>query len=251
MAATNLRRTQAPVKPVVVASAEATGERPLVDVVRATHSFGKSVALREVSFSLAAGELAFVRGPSGAGKTTLLRLLHGQLRPRRGEVWVAGQPFHRRWLRGVDGVRRRTGFVFQDHRLLPRLTAFENVVFALQVVDPLVPYGMVRRRAVEVLESVGLGRRAHAYPPELSGGERQRVAVARALAPQPSLLLVDEPISALDEKRAEQVMRLLLAAARRGAAVLVTAHQATGFERGHDLILLREAASANGHKPRR
>ena len=183
-------------------------------------------------------------GPSGAGKTTLLRLLHGQLRPRSGEVWVDGHPFHRRWLRGVARVRRNTGFVFQDSRLLPRLTAFENVVFALEVADPLVPKSMVRRRAKEMLEAVGLGRRANAYPDQLSGGEKQRVAIARALAPKPALLLVDEPISSLDDRRAEVVLRELLAAAEQGATVIITTHRPTGFERGHHQLRLAELAES-------
>jgi cell division transport system ATP-binding protein len=225
--------------------------RPLVQVVGASHFFGKVPALSDLNLSLAAGEVAFVSGPSGAGKTTLLRLLHGQLWPRRGEVWVDGHPFHRRWLRGVAKVRRQTGFVFQDFRLLPRLTAFENVVFALEVADPLVPKRIVRRRAKEVLEAVGLGKRANAYPDQLSGGEKQRVAIARALAPRPALLLVDEPISALDNRRAEVVMRELLAAAEQGASVVITTHRPTGFERGHKQLRLTEPAESPKPAPRR
>jgi len=225
--------------------------RPLVHVVGAGHSFGKVPALADLNLSLASGQVAFVTGPSGAGKTTLLRLLHGQLRPRSGEVWVDGHPFHRRWLRGVARVRRQTGFVFQDFRLLPRLTAFENVVFALEVADPLVPRGMVRRRAKEVLEAVGLGKRANAYPDQLSGGEKQRVAIARALAPKPALLLVDEPISALDDRRAELVMRELLAAAEQGATLIITSHRPTGFERGHKVLRLSEPVEKPKPEPHR
>jgi ABC-type ATPase involved in cell division len=224
-----------------IAKTAGVAVRPLVQVVGAAHSFGKIPALVDLNLSLAAGEVAFVTGPSGAGKTTLLRLIHGQLRPRSGEVWVDGHPLHRRWLRGVARVRRQTGFVFQDFRLLPRLTAFENVVFALEVADLLVPKVFVHRRATELLEAVGLGRRAKAYPDQLSGGEKQRVAVARALAPKPALLLVDEPISALDDRRAELVMRELLAAAEQGATVIVTTHRPSGFERGHKVLRLSEA----------
>jgi ABC-type ATPase involved in cell division len=227
---------------------------PLVRLVGAGHGFGEVQALRSVDLELSHGEMAFVLGPSGSGKTTLLRLVHGQLRPRQGEVWVDDRPLHRRWWRGVSQVRRLTGFVFQDYRLLPRLTAFENVVFALQVADPSIPFGLVRRRAAEMLEAVGLARRGKAYPQQLSGGERQRIAIARALAPKPSLLLVDEPTSALDPKRAELVMRLLVDAASEGAAVIVTSHQSTGFERGHELIRLadpEEERPPNGSRPRR
>ena len=230
----------------------AVAPRPLLQVVRAAHQFGSVRALPETSLVLDGGELAFVIGPSGSGKTTLLRLLHGQLRPRQGEVWVDGHPFHRRWWRGVAKVRRQTGFVFQDYRLLPRLTAFENVTFALQVADPQVPYNLVRKRAKEILELVELGRRAKAYPEQLSGGEKQRVALARALAPKPALLLIDEPTSALDDSRSETVMRLLLAAAKEGAAVVITSHRSTGYESDNLLIRLSETVdepTSNGAKP--
>jgi cell division transport system ATP-binding protein len=225
--------------------------RPLVQVVGASHFFGKVPAISDLNLTLEEGDVAFVRGPSGAGKTTLLRLLHGQLRPRSGEVWVDGRPFHRRWLRGVARVRRHTGFVFQDFRLLPRLTAFENVVLALEVADPLVPKRLILQRAKDVLEAVGLGRRAKAYPDQLSGGEKQRVAVARALAPRPALLLVDEPISSLDDRRAEVVMRELLAAAEQGAGVIITTHRPTGFERGHHVLRLAESTEGDTTPPLR
>jgi cell division transport system ATP-binding protein len=244
-------RSPPPLLRLDVLAPPAVERRPLIQVVGASHFFGKVAAISDLSLSLAEGQVAFVSGPSGAGKTTLLRLLHGQLRPRSGEVWVDGHPFHRRWLRGVARVRRNTGFVFQDSRLLPRLTAFENVVFALEVADPLVPKSMVRLRAKEMLEAVGLGRRAKAYPDQLSGGEKQRVAVARALAPKPGLLLVDEPISSLDDRRAEVVLRELLAAAEQGATVIITTHRPTGFERGHKVLRLAEPDEATKPAPRR
>jgi len=235
-------RVPAPLLQLGIVPVRVVEKRPLVQVVGASHLFGKVPSITGLNLSLAAGEVVFVSGPSGTGKTTLLRLLHGQLRPRSGEVWVDGHPFHRRWLRGVAKVRRHTGFVFQDFRLLPRLTAFENVIFALEVADPLVPKRMVQRRAKEVLEAVGLGKRSHAYPDQLSGGEKQRVAVARALAAKPMLLLVDEPTSSLDDRRAEVVMRELLAAAEQGAGIVITCHRPTGFERGHAVIRITEAS---------
>lgn len=217
----------------------------IVHVVRVAHSFGHAPALGEVSFTLAPGQMLFVNGPSGAGKSTLLRLVHGQLRPSQGEVWVDGRPFHQRWWRDLARVRQEIGFIFQDHRLLPRLTAIENVILALQVADPQVPGRRVRERAREVLDSVDLAGRFHAYPDELSGGEKQRVAVARAIAARPALILADEPTSALDPARAEIVMRMLAGAADGGAAVIVASLGPTGFERGSKVLHL-EAPSVHG-----
>jgi ABC-type ATPase involved in cell division len=255
LATTDLVRLDAPTSAVAVKAEVADRppeSSPLVRLVGAGHGFGAVSALSPVDLLLSPGQMAFVLGPSGSGKTTLLRLVHGQLRARQGEVWVDGRPLHRRWWRGVARVRRQTGFVFQDYRLLSRLTAFENVVFALQVADPTVPFGLIRGRAKEMLDSVGLARRAGAYPQQLSGGERQRVAVARALAAKPALLLVDEPTSALDDRRTEVVLRLLVEAAANGAAVILTSHRSTGFERGHIVLRLTEPAEEtvkkNGHR---
>ena len=210
----------------------------IVHVVRVAHSFGRNPALGELSFTLAPGQMLFVTGPSGAGKSTLLRLIHGQLRPSQGEVWVDGRPLHRRWWRDLVGVRRQIGFIFQDHRLLPRLTALENVILALQLADPQVPGGMVRERAKEVLHSVDLAGHLNAYPEELSGGEKQRVAVARAIATRPALILADEPASAQDPARAEIVMRALTTAAEGGASVIVVSLGPTGFEQAGKVIVL-------------
>lgn len=188
-------------------------------------SFGRRPVLDELTFAASLGELVAVTGVSGAGKTTLLRLVHGQLRPDRGRLWVGGRALHRRWFRGAERVRRDTGFVFQDHRLLPRLTAFENVVFGVQVARPEVPFGTIKRAAHEALDSVGLTRAdQRSYPVELSEGERQRVAVARAIAGQPRLILADEPTASLDEGAAQLVMQQLAAAAGAGSLVIVATH---------------------------
>ncbi|HEX6349335.1 MAG TPA: ATP-binding cassette domain-containing protein [Candidatus Dormibacteraeota bacterium] len=187
-------------------------------------TFGKRVVLDQLSFAASLGDVVAVVGDSGAGKTTLLRLIHGQLRPDRGQVWVDGHPLHRRFLRGVEHMRRDAGFIFQDHRLLPRLNALENVVVALQMARPDVPYGVIRRAANEALEQVGLGEDRAKFPAELSLGERQRVAVARTLALRPRLLLADEPTASLDETNAGRVLELLRHAACEGALVVVATH---------------------------
>ena len=198
--------------------------RPMLEVSGLRLSYGRRRVLDELSFSASMGELVAVTGISGAGKTTLLRLIHGQLRPDRGRLWVSGHPLHRRWFRGAEQVRRSAGFIFQDHRLLPRLTAFENVVFALQVGRPDTPIGVIKRAAREALEVVGLASARSQFPGQLSEGERQRVAVARAIAGRPPLILADEPTASLDEGSAGLVMTQLMAAAGAGSLVIVTSH---------------------------
>jgi ABC-type ATPase involved in cell division len=200
---------------------------PAVKLVSIVTSYGKKVVLSGVNFEVARGELVEITGPSGSGKTTLLRLLHGQLRPNAGEVWVRDLGLHRRWRRGLGGLRRDVAFVFQEQRLLPRLTALENIMFALQVHDPQVPNRTIRQTALEALATVRLADRGGAYPDQLSAGERQRVAVARALVTKPRVLLADEPLSSLDEANAEIVMHLLEEAAATGTAVIVASHRHT------------------------
>ena len=201
--------------------------QPVVKLTRVSKLFGKTTVLSDISIAVAPGELVEVTGPSGSGKTTLLRLVHGQLRPNRGEVWVEGRGLHRWWRRGLGRIRREVAFVYQDQRLLPRLTALENLVFAMQIGDPEVPHGTIRRRALEALESLRLGHRRGAYPHQLSAGERQRVAVARALAGRPRVLLADEPLASIDDDNAQIVMHLLEEAAANGTAVIVATHHPT------------------------
>jgi cell division transport system ATP-binding protein len=170
------------------------------------------------------GELTFLVGPSGAGKTTLLRLINREIRPTKGEVWVDGIPAHSLRASRVADLRRRVGVVFQDYKLLPRLTALENVAFALQVGDLRISDGEAMDRALDTLEAVGLGDRGAAFPHQLSGGQQQRVAVARAMVAQPRVLIADEPTGNLDVETAWQIMDLLEDIAAFGTTVLVATH---------------------------
>jgi ABC-type ATPase involved in cell division/cell division protein FtsX len=208
-------------------SKDAVVIEPAVKLTRVSKSFGRQPVLADVTLSVAPGELVEVTGPSGSGKTTLLRLIHGQFRPNAGEVWVGGRGVHRRWRRGLVRLRREVAFVFQEQRLLPRLNALENLVFALQVRDPQVPNRTIRQRAVAALESLKLAAKGRAYPHQLSGGERQRVAIARALVGRPRVLLADEPLAGLDDDNAAIVMKMLEDAAAAGTAVIVATHRHT------------------------
>jgi ABC-type ATPase involved in cell division/cell division protein FtsX len=209
------------------ANGAVTQVEPVVKLAHVNKAFGRTPVLKEINLSVVPGEVVEVTGPSGSGKTTLLRLVHGQLRPNDGEVWVQGRGLHRWWRRGLGRVRREVAFVFQEHHLLPRLTALENLTLALQVSDPQVPFKTIKQRALEILETLGLVQKRNNYPRQLSAGERQRIAVGRALAAKPRVILADEPMASIDDDNARIVMRLLEDAAAGGAAVIVASHNHT------------------------
>jgi cell division transport system ATP-binding protein len=189
-----------------------------------TRVYGSRRALDDVHLALEPGELAFLVGPSGAGKTTLLKLINREIRPTSGEVFVAGIAAHQVKASRVAELRRRVGVVFQDYKLLPRLTALENVAFGLQVGDLRISDEEARDRSLDALEAVGLGDRGDAFPHQLSGGQQQRVAVARAVVAQPALLIADEPTGNLDLETAWEIMDLFEDIAAWGTAVLVATH---------------------------
>ena len=189
-----------------------------------TRAYGSRLALDSVDFALEPGQLTFLVGPSGAGKTTLLKLINREIRPSKGQVWVDGIPAHSLKASRVAELRRRVGVVFQDYKLLPRLTAIENVAFALQVGDLRISDTEAKDRSLDALEAVGLGDRGDAFPLQLSGGQQQRVAVARAMVGQPHVLIADEPTGNLDLETAWQVMDLLENIAAYGTTVLVATH---------------------------
>jgi cell division transport system ATP-binding protein len=198
--------------------------RPIVEFNGVTRVYGSRRALDDVDLILHPGELTFLVGPSGAGKTTLLKLINREIRPSSGEVWVAGVAAHRLKTSRVAELRRRVGVVFQDYKLLPRLTAIENVAFGLQVGDLRISDNEARDRSLDALEAVGLGDRADSFPHQLSGGQQQRVAIARAVVAQPPLLIADEPTGNLDIETAWGIMDLFEDIAAWGTSVLVATH---------------------------
>jgi cell division transport system ATP-binding protein len=179
-------------------------------------------ALRDVSFQVSAGELAFITGHSGAGKSTLLRLTALIERPSRGRLLVAGTDLATLRRHHVPYHRRRLGLIFQDHRLLPGQTVFENVALPLRVCG--VGTREIGRRVRAALEMVLLSDHERSLPDALSGGEQQRVGIARAVVHRPPLLLADEPTGNLDPQLSVDVMRLFEAFNRIGTTVLVATH---------------------------
>ncbi len=186
---------------------------------------GGRVALQDVSLSVEEGEFVFLVGPTGAGKSTLLRLLYRDEVPTRGRVHVAGWEVHRMRPGQVPLLRRQLGVVFQDFKLLPDRTVYENVAFALRAVGT--PPEWIPGRVRAALELVGLENRADAFPRQLSGGEQQRASIARALANRPRLLLADEPTGNLDPDTSWEIVTLLSRINLRGTTVVMTTHNKT------------------------
>jgi cell division transport system ATP-binding protein len=183
----------------------------------------KLPALADVSFEVAKGEFAVLVGPSGAGKTTLLRLLYRDEWPTEGEIWVAGREITHLRRSKIPELRREIGVVFQDAKLLPGRTVYDNIAFVLRVL------GTTRReitpRVFQALKAVGLSAKAQALPAQLSQGEQQRAALARALVKEPSLLLADEPTGNLDEAMAGEILELLREIWSRGTTILLATHR--------------------------
>ncbi|MGC8470423.1 MAG: cell division ATP-binding protein FtsE [Acetobacteraceae bacterium] len=183
---------------------------------------GSAEILRDLDFTVPEGGFRWLLGPSGAGKTSLLKLLYLAIRPSRGTLRLFGTDAARAPRASLPRLRRRIGVVFQDFRLLPHLSAFENVALPLRIARR--PEAEVRSDVSEMLRWVGLSGRLDALPAELSGGEQQRVAIARAVIARPSLLLADEPTGNLDEPQAERLMRLIRELNRLGTTVVVATH---------------------------
>ena len=195
----------------------------MIETQALAKTYGRGMyALRDLNLTVGKGEFAFLTGPSGAGKSTLLRLLLLQERPSEGEVIVGGRNLSTLTRDEVQAYRRTVGFVFQDFKLIPTKTVFENVSFVLRVLGQ--PVEQQRRSTYQALKWVGLQHRLNALPEELSGGEQQRVAIARALVNDPHLVLADEPTGNLDPDLSLEIMNLFRDMNARGTTVLVATH---------------------------
>jgi cell division transport system ATP-binding protein len=197
-----------------------------------------SPALVDITLSIEKGQFVFLTGPSGAGKTTLLKLLFREEEPSEGQILIDQQNVTRLHTRGVARLRRRIGLVFQEFRLLPRLSVVENVALAAQVVG--VPRREAQIKAVRLLRELGL-EKSQAKPLMLSAGEQQRVAIARALINEPRLILADEPTGNLDPVLAEEIMRIFVKLREAGTTLIVASHNLDLIKRyGSRILSLRQ-----------
>jgi cell division transport system ATP-binding protein len=183
---------------------------------------GDVVALRDVSFEINKGEFVFVVGPSGSGKSTALRLLLREENASSGRIIVAGRDISRLSSWKVPQLRRNVGCVFQDYKLLPNKTVYENVAFAQEVIGR--PRHVIVAQVPQILDLVGLSRKQDRFPSELSGGEQQRVSIARAFVNRPLILLADEPTGNVDPATTVGIMRLLDRINRTGTTVVMATH---------------------------
>lgn len=191
-----------------------------------TYSSGVD-ALNNVSLKINDGDFAFVVGSSGAGKSTMIKLLLKEIDATSGVVTVNGYNLNKLKKRKIPEFRRTLGFVFQDFRLIPSMTVYENIAFVLRVIDAPIKY--IRKRVPYVISLVGLHAKTNSYPDELSGGEKQRVAIARALVNDPQLIIADEPTGNIDPELSYEIVELLKGINDQGTTILMVTHE-------HDLV---------------
>jgi len=194
-----------------------------------------STALHDVTFHLEKGEFAFLTGPSGAGKSTLLKLILRQIRPTEGQIVVNGRNLNAMRRRHLPYFRREIGMVFQEFKLIERMTVFENLSFILTVIG--LSAAEHKKKAYSALRAVGLQHKMNYYPLQLSGGEQQRVAIARALINDPLMLIADEPTGNLDPDMAHEVLEIFNAANLRGSTVLLATHDRDLIERSNRRVV--------------
>ncbi|MCA9817823.1 MAG: cell division ATP-binding protein FtsE [Cyanobacteriota/Melainabacteria group bacterium] len=197
----------------------------MIRLQNVSKSYGGRPALKDINLHVALGEFAFLVGPSGAGKSTLMRLLYREEVPTAGNVFIGGVNLNKLGSRQIPLLRRRLGIVFQDYKLLPRQTAYDNVAYILRALG--VDEKDVRKRVTSALNVVNLEDKAAAYPDELSGGEQQRVGIARAIVNGPPVLLADEPTGNLDPATSLEIVQLLARISERGTTVLISTHDHT------------------------
>jgi cell division transport system ATP-binding protein len=215
-------------------------DNSIIRFFHVSKDFGGNPALYDISFNVKKNDFLFITGPSGAGKSTLIKLLYLGERMSSGYAIVDGMNLARMERSQIPVLRRKIGVIFQDFKLISRLTVFENVALVMEAAG-FKSRSQIRQRVNDLLELVGLAGHADAYPPTLSGGEKQRAAVARAMVGKPKIIVADEPTASLDPDAAERVLRLLRAAHARGATVIITTHDKELISRFNTRVICLKA----------
>ncbi len=180
------------------------------------------MAVNGINFKLDKGEFVYVVGPSGAGKSTFIKMIYREEKPTKGKIIIDNVDISQLKERDIPKLRRKMGVVFQDFKLLPKLTVYENVAFALEVIEE--KRENIKRKVMEVLDLVKLKNKARMYPDELSGGEQQRVSIARSIVNNPSIVVADEPTGNLDPDTAWEIMEIFEEINHRGTSIIMATH---------------------------
>ena len=196
-------------------------------------------AIYDLDLKVKKGDFVFVIGASGSGKSTLIKMLYREEKPTKGSILIGGIDVAKLRNRKVYKLRRKLGIVFQDFKLLPKLTVYENVAFALEILG--MPNSEIRKKTLKSLELVGLKNKAKNYPDQLSGGEQQRVAIARAIVNGPKLLLCDEPTGNLDPETSWEIMKVLEEINNMGTTIIMATHDKEMVDRMKKRVIVIEA----------
>ena len=195
----------------------------MIEFFHVTKQYSPEItALKDLSFQIAQGEFVFITGPSGAGKTTLMKVILRMEETTEGEIIIQGKNIRRLKRSSIPYLRRNIGVVFQDFKLIPYKTVFDNVAIALEILG--IPYRELKKRVNQVLEQVELEKYANSYPPMLSGGEQQRVAIARAIVNDPPIIIADEPTGNLDPDLSLEIMKMFYEFNKKGTTVIIATH---------------------------
>lgn len=229
----------------------------MIEFNNVTKTYKKTfTAVKDIDLKINDGEFIFIVGKSGAGKSTLIKLLLREISPSQGIITYNNQDINRIRKRSVAEYRRNIGFVFQDYRLLPKMTVYENIAFAMEMICCQAKH--IRREVPLVLSMVGLSDKAKYYPDELSGGEQQRVAIARAVINKPETIIADEPTGNLDIETSKEIMKILTEINKRGTTVIMATHDRNivdhykkrVIELKNGAILRDIKAGGNTHEPK-
>lgn len=225
----------------------------MIEFTDVTKKYGDNIGLEHANIKIKDGDFVFLVGPSGAGKSTFIKLILREIKADSGTIFIDGMEVTKMSNRLVPQLRRTCGMVFQDFRLLPKKTVFENVAFAMEIVK--FSQRTIRRQVPHILSMVGISSKADKYPHELSAGEQQRVAIARAVINNPKVLIADEPTGNLDPDTAWEIMKLLEQINRRGTTIVMVTHakdivdrmnkRVVTIEKGHIVGDVREGAYIN------